>query len=67
MQEHIKIDIALQLISSIIADLSDKYYKMKDENIKKQIDILLEERAKIYSGDRDTLEMVLSKYGRDYK
>lgn len=52
MRENVKFDVALEIISSKIADA----IKEKDRTLANQY---LEERENIYLGDWDTIEKVL--------
>ena len=52
MRENVKFDVALEIISSKIADA------IKEKN-RKLADQYLDEREKIYLGDWETIEKVL--------
>ena len=58
MRENVKFDVALEIISSKIADA------IKEKN-RKLADQYLDEREKIYLGDWETIEKVLELIGRN--
>lgn len=60
MNDNVKLDIALEIISTKIADA------MEDKD-KKKLEQLLDEREKVYLGDWDTINKILDFYAKDVK
>ena len=60
MNDNVKLDIAIELISTKIAIAMEK---KEDDELKK----LLEEREKLYLGDWNIINKVLNDYSEDVK
>lgn len=58
--ECIKIEVALEIISMCIAIA-------KDENNLEKIQVLNEEKEKIYDGDKEVIKKVINEYGKQIK
>ncbi len=63
MSLNTKLEVALEILSSKIANMSKKGYTVEDEEMKK----LIKEREKMYSGDQEILEKIINKYGPEIK
>ena len=63
MQEHIKLEVSLEVINKEIADKINKLRELKDdkeiEDTKKLMNELLELQEKAYKGDRQAIEKIL--------
>lgn len=63
MQEHIKLEVSLEVINKEIARTINKLRDLKDdkeiENTKKLMNELLELQEKAYKGDRQAIEKIL--------
>lgn len=55
------IDIAIEKIIPEIKEKVKKYLETKDENIKKELAELLNDRDKIYSNDTETIRKYVTK------
>ena len=64
MQEHIKLEVSLEVINKEIARTINKLRDLKDdkeiENTKKLMNELLELQEKAYKGDRQAIEKILT-------
>lgn len=63
MSLNTKLEVALEVLSAKIADLSKKGYTVEDEQMK----ILLDEREKMYLGDEEVLDKIIKVYGPEIK
>ena len=60
MNDNVKLDIAIEIMSSKVADAMEK-------GDKKEIDELLEEREQMYLGNWDVINKILEVYSDDVK
>lgn len=58
MNDNVKLDIAIEIMSSKIANAFEK----KDKN---EVDLLLEEREQMYLGNWDIINKILDVYSKD--
>ena len=63
MTKNTKLEVAIEVISAKIANLSKEGYSVDDDQMKK----LLEERTKMYSGDEETIDKIIREYGPEIK
>ena len=63
MTKNTKLEVAIEVISAKIANLSKEGYSVNDDQMKK----LLEERTKMYSGDEETIDKIIREYGPEIK
>lgn len=63
MSLNTKLEVALEILSAKIANMSKNGYTVQDEEMKK----LIKEREKMYSGDQEILEKIINKYGPEIK
>lgn len=64
LEELIKefgIDIAIEKITPIISEKIEEYTKTKDENVKKELAELLEDRDNIYNEDEEVIRKYVKK------
>lgn len=59
--EEFGIEIAIEKIAPEIKEKIDEYTKTKDENIKKELAMLLEDRNNIYCNDKETIKKYVKK------
>lgn len=55
------IDIAIEKITPIISEKFDEYTKTKDENVKKELAKLLEDRDNIYNNNEEVIKKYVKK------
>lgn len=60
MNDNVKLDIAIEIMSSKVADV------MEGKN-KKEIDKMLEEREQMYLGNWEVINKILTEYSEDVK
>lgn len=60
MKENVKLDIAIEIMSSKIADAFDA----RDKQL---VDNLLEEREQMYLGNWEVIDKILDVYSKDVK
>lgn len=60
MNDNVKLDIAIEIMSSKVADV------MEGKN-KKEIDKILEEREQMYLGNWKVINKILTEYSEDVK
>lgn len=60
MKENVKLDIAIEIMSSKIADAFDA----RDKQL---VDNLLEEREQMYLGNWEVIDKILNVYSKDVK
>lgn len=63
MSQNTKLEVALEIISSKIANLSKKGTSVDSEEMK----VLLHEREKMYRGDYNTIDKIIIEYGPEIK
>lgn len=63
MTKNTRLEVAIEVISAKIANLSKEGYSVDDDQMKK----LLEERTKMYSGDEETIDKIIREYGPEIK
>ncbi len=63
MSLNTKLEVAVEIISAKIANLSNAGYSVEDEEMKK----LLKEMDKMYTGDEETIEKIINVYGPEIK
>lgn len=63
MSLNTKLEVALEVISSKIADVSRKGYTVND----KEMQILLEEKSKLYAGNEEVLDKIINVYGPEMR
>ena len=63
MTKNTNLEVAIEVISAKIANLSKEGYSVNDDQMKK----LLEERTKMYSGDEETIDKIIREYGPEIK
>ena len=59
MQNHVKLEIALEIITNKIAHITNELKYSKDEGLEKKLTELLEIKEKAYEGDMQTVEQIL--------
>ena len=60
MNDNVKLDVAIEIMSTKIADAMNK----KDKEETKR---LLEEREQLYLGNWDVIDKILNEYSKDVK
>lgn len=60
MNENVKLDIAIEIMSTKIA-------KVMEKGNKKEIEELLEERKQLYLGNWDVINKILNVYSKEVK
>lgn len=63
MTKNAKLEVAIEIISSKIANRSKDGYSVDDPQMKE----LLEERTKMYSGDEEIIDKIIKQYGPEIK
>ena len=60
MNDNVKLDIAIEIMSSKVAEAMDK-------GNREEVDALLEEREQMYLGNWDVINKILEVYSEDVK
>lgn len=60
MNDNVKLDIAIEIMSSKVAEAMDK-------GNREEVDALLEEREQMYLGNWDVINKILEVYSNDVK
>lgn len=63
MSENTKLEVAVEIISAKIADMSKNGFN--ETNVEMQV--LLEERKKMYQGDSKIIDKIINVYGPEIK
>lgn len=63
MSLNTKLEVALEVLSAKIADVSKKGYTVEDEELK----VLLEQRQRLYLGDEKVMDEIIEIYGPEIK
>lgn len=63
MSENVKLEVAVEIISAKIANLSKNGYSIQD----KQMQELIKERNEMYKGNIEIIEKIINKYGPEIK
>ncbi len=63
MSLNTKLEVAVEIISAKIANLSNEGYTTDDEEMRN----LLKEMDKMYTGDEETIEKIINIYGPEIK
>lgn len=59
MSLNTKLEVALEILASKIAKMSNKGYTVED----KEMQLLIDERKKMYAGDQKIIEKIITVYG----
>ena len=63
MSRNTKLEIAVEIMAAKIAKMSREGYTAEDDKMKKLID----ERNKMYIGEEDVIDKIITEYGREIK
>ncbi len=63
MSLNTKLEVAVEIISAKIASLSNAGYSVDN----KEMQLLLTERDKMYAGDEDVINKIITVYGPEIK
>ena len=63
MEQNIKLEVAIEIIASKIAEASREGYTVNSEKMK----LLLEEQKQVYKCNYNVIEKVLNVYGKEIK
>lgn len=63
MSDNTKLEVAIEILSEKIADVSKNDSDKQDENLKK----LIQEREKLYLGDKKIIEKIITVYGPEIR
>lgn len=63
MSLNTKLEVAVEIISAKIANLSNAGYTTESEEMRK----LLKEMDKMYTGDEETIDKIINLYGPEIK
>ena len=63
MSKNTKLEVALEIIASKIANVSKKGISVES----KEMQILLQERQKMYNGNEETIDKIITEYGPEIK
>ena len=63
MNQNTKLEIAVEIMAAKIAQTAREGIKTDDEKMKQ----LLNERVKMYQGDKEIIEKIIDIYGEDIK
>lgn len=63
MSLNTKLEVAIEVLAAKIANTSKEGYSTED----KEMQELLQEREKLYSGDEETIDKIIKVYGPEIK
>lgn len=63
MNENTKLEIAVEIMAAKIAKISREVNNPEDKRIKE----LLEEKTKMYQGDKNIINKIINIYGKEFK
>ena len=63
MSDHIKLEVAIEIMASKIADMSRKGFNETTEEMK----LLLKEKNEMYHFNKDVIEKIITVYGPEMK
>lgn len=63
MSKNTRLEVALEIIASKIASTSNKGVTVEGE----EMQLLLQEREKMYNGDEKTIDKIIKQYGPEIK
>ena len=63
MNDNVKLEVAIEIMASKIADMTRKGSDLDSEEMKK----LLEEKKEMYQCKKDVLDKILNVYGEELK
>lgn len=63
MNDNVKLEVAIEIMASKIADMTRKGYDLDSEEMKK----LLEEKKEMYQCKKEVLDKILNVYGEELK
>lgn len=55
------IEIAIEKISQMLVEVTEKYKKTREENLKEQLLNLIKDRDKVYNNDKDIIRKYCTK------
>ena len=64
MNNFVKLDVAIELMANEISKTTELYEHTQKEQYLEQLNLLNEQRDKIYFGDMQTIDKVISFYGK---
>mgnify|MGYP003372086645 CR=1 FL=1 len=65
MNNFVKLDIAIELLSSKISEVSNLYKITNDEEHGETLNHLLNEREEMYEGNIDVINKIIDTYGEE--
>lgn len=63
MNDNTKLEIAVEIMAAKIAKATREGIKPQDEKMRE----LLNEKIKMYQGDKETIEKIIEVYGKEFK
>ena len=63
MEDNIKLEVAIEILASKIADMTRKGYDLESKEMKQ----LLKEKEEMYKSDMQVIDKILNIYGNELK
>lgn len=63
MNDNIKLEVAIEIMASKIAQMNSDGYDINSDEMKQ----LLEEKKKLYECDMETIDKIINVYGKELK
>lgn len=63
MSKNTKLEVALEILAAKIGKMSQEGYTQKDS----EMQVLLQQRERMYAGDEETIETIIELYGPEIK
>ena len=67
MNNFVKMDVAIELMADKISKTTKKFEMTNEAKYENELDNLIIERDKIYSGDIEIIDKVINIYGEELK
>lgn len=67
MNNFVKMDVAIELLADKISKTTKKFEITNNIEYQNELNNLIEERNKIYSGDIDVIDKVINIYGNELR
>ena len=67
MNNFVKMDVAIEILADKMSKTTMQFYNTGNEVYHNEMDELMDEREKLYSGDTDIMDKIINIYGEELK
>ena len=67
MNNFVKMDVAIEILADKMSKATMQFYNTGNEFYHKEMDELMDEREKLYSGDTAIMDKIINIYGEELK